>query len=97
MGDGAAFERLIAQRDAYEAIFAGLLEALPLAPEVDRHSVRLMLLGALNWTHTWYRPGAQPPEAIARDFLHTLRTGLERPAQRPASGAARARRGAGTP
>jgi TetR/AcrR family transcriptional regulator, cholesterol catabolism regulator len=73
-------ERVIALRDAYEAIFAGLLDALPLSADVNRHALRLMLLGALNWSHTWYRPGAQGPEAIARDFLGFLRRGLERPA-----------------
>ena len=72
--------RLIAIRDAYEAIFAGLLAELPLPAGVDRHELRLMLLGALNWSHTWYRPGGQGPAAIARHFVRYLRMGMDEPA-----------------
>ncbi len=68
--------RLIALRDAYEAIFTELLEAVPLPAHVNRHELRLMLLGAMNWSYTWYRPGAQAPDVIARHFLHCLRHGL---------------------
>ncbi len=74
------WQRLIAARDAYEAIFAGLLDELALPPQVERHELRLLLLGALNWTHTWYRPGGQGPAGIARHFLQVLRRGLESPA-----------------
>jgi AcrR family transcriptional regulator len=80
--------RLIAIRDAYEAIFAGLLAELHLPAGVDRHELRLMLLGALNWSHTWYKPGGQGPAAIARHFLRYLRMGLDVPeAGRPARSA----------
>lgn len=65
-------------RDRYEAIFAGLLDALPLPDGTDRQDLRLMLLGAMNWSFTWYRPGRAAPAAIARTFVGFLRAGLER-------------------
>jgi TetR/AcrR family transcriptional regulator, cholesterol catabolism regulator len=74
-------KRLIAQRDAYEAIFTGLLADIPLPADVDRSELRLMLLGAMNWSHTWYRPGAKGPATIARDFVSYLRGALEVPAR----------------
>lgn len=47
-------KKLVRQRDDYEQIFAGLIEALPLPAECDRHAFRLSLLGAMNWTVFWY-------------------------------------------
>lgn len=64
-------------RDRYEAIFAGLLDALPLPDGTDRQDLRLMLLGAMNWSFTWYRQGRATPAEIARTFVDFLRTGLE--------------------
>lgn len=60
-------------RDAYERLFVELIDALPLAPGVDRRGVRLLLLGALNWTQTWYRHGRHTPRSIARYFVKLLR------------------------
>ena len=71
--------QLVALRDGYEALFAGLLAELPLPPDTDRRQLRLMLLGALNWSHTWYRPGSTPPQGIARHFVGFLRRGLDAP------------------
>jgi AcrR family transcriptional regulator len=69
---------LIGLRDAYEAIFADLVGELPLARRVDRRSVRLMLLGALNWSQTWYHPGREAPRVIARRFVTLLREQLDK-------------------
>jgi AcrR family transcriptional regulator len=69
---------LVRNRDAYERLFVGLVQALPLARGVDRHSVRLMLLGALNWSQTWYHPGRDSPRTIARRFVALLRSQLDR-------------------
>ncbi|MCP5368926.1 MAG: TetR/AcrR family transcriptional regulator [Hyphomicrobiales bacterium] len=73
--------RLVALRDGYEDLFRALIDDLPLPPRLagaeGRDSLRLMLLGALNWTQTWYRPdGAATPARIARDFLALLRGAL---------------------
>jgi AcrR family transcriptional regulator len=70
--------RLVAERDAYERLFVDLIADLPVARSVDRRSLRLLLLGALNWTQTWYRPGRDGPRAIARRFVDLLRTSIAR-------------------
>jgi AcrR family transcriptional regulator len=72
---GAA-ARLVALRDGYEQFFAGLIDALPLPLGADRRSLRLMLLGALNWAQTWYRDGGETPRDIARRFVALLRNRL---------------------
>lgn len=65
--------RLVAMRDDYERRFVELVSALPLPAAIDRTLWRLQLLGALNWTPTWYRPGAKSPTAIARALVAALR------------------------
>ncbi len=60
-------------RDAYERLFVELVDALPIAPGVDRRGLRLLLLGGLNWTQTWYRPGRHSPRSIAKHFVTLLR------------------------
>lgn len=67
--------RLREIRRDYEVKFRRLIDALPLAPELDRRYLRLMLIGALNWSHVWYRPGGDPPEAVAKAFIQALRRG----------------------
>lgn len=47
---------LIAQRDRYDKIIAGIVERLDLPAGIDKHIFRLHFLGALNWLPTWYRP-----------------------------------------
>jgi AcrR family transcriptional regulator len=69
---------LVKRRDEYETLFVDLVQALPLARGVDRRSVRLMLLGALNWSQTWYRPGRDSPRTIARRFVSLLREQLDK-------------------
>ncbi len=77
-GDVPAVARQLAQlRDGYEAVFVELIDALPLGRGVERRSVRLMLLGALNWSQTWYRDGRDHPRAIARQFVTLLRQQLD--------------------
>lgn len=74
-GDDAA-GKLVALRDGYDRIFAGLIAALPLARGIDRRSLRLLLLGALNWSQTWYRADGDSPARIARRFIQLLRQPL---------------------
>lgn len=74
-------QHLITWRNQYEALFVRLIKELPLAPGTDRTALRLMLMGALNWSQTWYRPdGKFKPRAIARKFIALLRQGQEVPA-----------------
>ena len=35
--------------------------------------LKLMLLGALNWSQTWYRPGRDSPRIVARRFVRLFR------------------------
>ena len=73
----AAQPRLTALRDEYEALFAALVASLRLPRGTDRRSLRLMLLGALNWSQTWYQPGRDSPKTIARRFVALLRQPLD--------------------
>lgn len=73
-------QRLISLRDKYENRFRILVDALPLAERSDARWVRLMLLGAANWSTTWFRAdgvyrddGASPSE-IAGHFIRLLRS-----------------------
>jgi len=72
---GAA-DRLVGLRGGYEKEFRDLVAALPLPAGADRKTLRLMLLGALNWTQTWYRPGKLNPRRIARQYVALLREQL---------------------
>lgn len=67
--------RLIALRDAYERIFTGLIADLPLSPGLPARHLRLMVLGAMNWTPNWYRSGGDDPREIAASFARALRQG----------------------
>ncbi|MFQ5555821.1 MAG: TetR/AcrR family transcriptional regulator [Acidimicrobiia bacterium] len=69
-------ELITKMRDEYEGIFTTVIEDLDLPRGTDRRHLRLMLLGAMNWCFTWYRPGGAAPAAIAREFVGYLRTGV---------------------
>ncbi len=72
---GPLQRRLVALRDQYETRFKQLVAELELPPQVDPHYFRLLLLGALNWAQTWYRPGGDPPRTIAMELLRALYSG----------------------
>ena len=68
------------QGDELAQRFVRLVAELPLAPSVRRDDLRLMLMGALNWSQEWYREdGRLEPGQIARRFVRLLRGGLDRP------------------
>jgi AcrR family transcriptional regulator len=69
---------LVALRDGYERLFARAVEGLPLRSPGDRRAAKLMLLGALNWSETWYRPGRDSPASLARRFVRLLAGGAPR-------------------
>ena len=71
--------RMIAQRNAYEAKFRELIDALPLPAGIDKGIFRLGLMGSLNWTLTWYRPGrGATAKVIARQFLRYYREAMQK-------------------
>jgi AcrR family transcriptional regulator len=74
---GAVQQALVRTRDAYEDMFRELVAALPVRPGVDRSYLRLTLLGAINWTLIWYRPGADSPATIAHHIVTLIRQGAE--------------------
>ena len=73
--------RIIAKRDAYEACLRRILAAGVRSGEFRRVDVKLAslaLLGAINWTIKWYRPGGPRDAAtIARAFSDVMIHGLE--------------------
>jgi AcrR family transcriptional regulator len=70
---GAVRDALAGQRDAYETIFAGLIDGLDLPADIDKHIFRLHILSALNGTKFWYRPGGKTPSEIGRQLVRVLR------------------------
>lgn len=64
--------RLNRDRDAYESRYAALIGELKLPPAADPKLLRLNLLGALNWTRMWYRPGRRNPKALAHQLVQVL-------------------------
>lgn len=66
--------RLRGLRDQYEQQFSGLIGALPLANGTDRKTLRLMLIGALNWSRFWFDAGGrETPRSLARKFVCFVR------------------------
>jgi AcrR family transcriptional regulator len=76
-GVPAVEDKLVALRDSYERLFVALIGALPLPPRTPRAPLRMLLLGALNWTPTWYRPGGSSPQRVARGYLQLLKDRLQ--------------------
>ncbi len=63
-----AAARLAELRDEYEKQFAALVSALPLADSADRKALRLMLIGALNWSRFWFAsPGRDTPRSLGAE------------------------------
>lgn len=64
--------RLNRERTAYEDRFREMIDGLQLPSDVDRTLLRLNLLGALNWTRIWYRPGKKTPAQIADHLINKI-------------------------
>jgi AcrR family transcriptional regulator len=64
--------RLNRDRAAYEERFREMIAALRLPSDVDRTLLRLNLLGALNWTRVWYRPGKKTPAQLAEHLVNRI-------------------------
>jgi AcrR family transcriptional regulator len=75
--DGELERRLTRHRDEYEALFADLVERLPLRPDIDRKVLRLTLLSALNGVPSWYHEGTISPSAIAIQTVGFFRNRLD--------------------
>jgi AcrR family transcriptional regulator len=82
-----------AERRRYEKLWrdlvAEIFEAGLIDEKLSPDSVRLMLLGAINWAGEWYRPGRMGIDEIARDFAGcVLGPGSARGKPRAKAGAA---------
>jgi AcrR family transcriptional regulator len=64
------------ERKKYEDIWRNLMADLDasglIGPDISRDSVRLLLLGALNWAGEWYRRGGLSIDKIAHDFAASI-------------------------
>jgi AcrR family transcriptional regulator len=73
-------EKVLAEQRAYGALWRGLLEearaAGTIRADVDLSVTRMAIMGALNWSADWYRPGRLTPEEIARDIAAMVIGGL---------------------
>jgi AcrR family transcriptional regulator len=65
-----------AERRRYEKLWQDLVDQLCdarlVASNVSPDSLRLLLLGAVNWAGEWYRPGRMGIDEIARDFAASV-------------------------
>jgi len=65
--------RLTSLRDGYEERFRAIIETLPLPGGANRTALRFTLLGALNWSKSWYRPGGMNPRQISAEVIKLLK------------------------
>lgn len=79
---GPIRNRLTQLNDGYEDIFRKLIADLDLPPQLSASLIRLQILGALNWTSIWFKPGKFTPREIAVNLVTALRLALEKPAGR---------------
>ena len=73
--------RHLADQRAYGDVWRALLEdaraAGELRPDLDLSVVRMLILGALNWTAEWYRPGSSQTAAeVAREATAMICEGI---------------------
>lgn len=71
--------RVLALKDRYDALWQGLIDELQRAGHMpgDAQLMRLLILGAVNWTGAWYAPGGRlslddVAEGAARLFLRNV-------------------------
>lgn len=65
-------KRLEKDRETYDQQLRKLVADLDLPRRTNRSIFRLALLGALNWTLIWYKPGRMTPKQIARELIRSF-------------------------
>lgn len=67
-------------RDNYAAMWRQILEGAQrsgdLRPDANLTLARLFILGALNWTVEWYKPGGRSIDEVAHEFASMVMNGL---------------------
>jgi AcrR family transcriptional regulator len=78
--------RHLADQRAYGLVWREVLEAAQAAgelrPDLDLSVLRMLILGALNWTVEWYRPGSQSATEVARAATTMICEGVGLPSVR---------------
>ncbi len=70
-------EKIIEMRESYEQVFRDLVDDLDLPAGTNRRHLRLMLLGAMNWSFTWFRGRRPEIGDLATSIVTNLRVALE--------------------
>ena len=81
---GHSRAEMVRRRDRYDALWDGMLHEAAgtgrIRPDADLRLVRLLLLGAANWTAQWFSPkGKYSSNAVADAFLELVWNGLAKP------------------
>jgi len=67
-------------RNQYDAYWMQFLEEAQangdIRPDIHLTSLRLMLIGAMNWSLEWYEPGHKPIRDICREFADVALQGM---------------------
>ncbi len=70
-------KRIVEMREDYEQIFRDLIDDLDLPEGTNRRHLRLMLLGAMNWSFTWFKGTRREIRELAGSIVTNLRTALD--------------------
>ncbi len=84
-----AARELRAQRHRHEARFRALISDLRLPPDRSPTLLRMLLMGALNWTPVWYRPSRGGLDAIVDELVASCGAGVHRRSAKPGRRATR--------
>ena len=64
---------LIDARNEYELIFIKLIKDLGIRSEIKCDQLRVLIMGAMNWSPMWFNSDGQSPEEIAKGFLDLIK------------------------
>jgi len=77
--DGVRMRHLRKQRSFgryYAELFAVARDAGLIRPEFDLSVLRMLLLGALNWSPEWFDPAGLPPDELVRQLTEMMQNGV---------------------
>ncbi|SMB95993.1 TetR/AcrR family transcriptional regulator [Deinococcus hopiensis] len=82
----AAYARVTDWRDTIDAFYRDLvrqgIEEGTFRPDLDVKMSANLILSAVNWAYTWYRPGGRlTPRDVAERYAQMLLAGMRTPAQ----------------
>ena len=77
--DGVRMRHLRKQRAFgryYAELFGAAQDAGLIRPEFDLSALRMLLLGALNWSPEWFDPAGLPPDELVRQLSEMMQHGV---------------------